>query len=192
MSCDGSSYAGSTKPTTAGNGALMRLAPVLMYYYPDQSLMTKYSIKSAQVTHGADECLQANQLFSQIICRAFNNNNKESILFNEFMMGNPSGGVQTICNGTYRSGEVQGTGHVVDSLAAALWCFYSTDTFKDAVLKAANLGDDADTTAAICGQISGAYYGIKSIPNHWLEYLFMYDEIINISNKIYFSAHPIP
>ena len=192
FSRDGSPYAGSTKPTTAGNGALMRLAPVLMYYYPDQDLMIKYSIESARVTHGADECLQANQLFSQIIWRTFNNNNKESILFNEFTMESPSEGIQAICNGDYRSGKVQGTGYVVDSLAAALWCFYSTDTFKDAILKAANLGDDADTTAAICGQVAGAYYGINSIPNHWLEYLFMFDEIINISNKIYYSAHPMP
>jgi len=190
FSRDGSPYAGSTKPTTAGNGALMRLAPVLMYYYPEQSLMTKYSIKSAQVTHGAAECLQANQLFSQIIFRALNNGDKESILFDEFLVDAPSEGIQAICDGSYRSGEVQGTGYVVDSLAAALWCFYSTDTYKDAVLKAANLGDDADTTAAICGQVAGAYYGIKSIPNHWLEYLYMYDEIINISNKIYYLAYP--
>lgn len=188
FSRDGSPYAGSTKPTTAGNGALMRLAPVLMYYYPDQNLMAKYSIESARVTHGADECLQANQLFSQIIWRAFNGYNKEETLLDSFTIESATVGIQAICNGDYRSGKVKGTGYVVDSLAAALWCFYSTDTFKDAILKAANLGDDADTTAAICGQVAGAYYGINSIPNHWLEYLFMFDEIIEIVNKIYTSS----
>jgi len=60
---------------------------------------------------------------------------------------------------------------VVDSLEAALWCFHHTDSFEDAVLTAANLGDDADTTAAVCGQLAGAYYGIGGIPARWLQKL---------------------
>ena len=63
------------------------------------------------------------------------------------------------------------------SLEAALWCFLHTDTFEAAILRAANLGDDADTTAAICGQLAGAYYGVDAIPRDWLDKLVMREEI---------------
>ncbi len=63
------------------------------------------------------------------------------------------------------------------SLEAALWSFYTTDSFKDAILRATNLGDDADTTAAICGQIAGAYYGADAIPTIWYKRVAMREEI---------------
>ncbi|HEX9388020.1 MAG TPA: ADP-ribosylglycohydrolase family protein [Anaerolineales bacterium] len=69
-------------------------------------------------------------------------------------------------------------------MEAALWCFYQTDTFESAILQAANLGDDADTTAAICGQVAGAYYGKSGIPTKWLEKLFMRAEISHLADKL--------
>jgi len=68
------------------------------------------------------------------------------------MVGAPS--IQAIARGEYRTkvrDEIRGSGYVVESLEAALWCFHNSESFKRAVLLAANLGDDADTTAAICG-----------------------------------------
>lgn len=70
-----------------------------------------------------------------------------------------------------------GTGYAVASLEAALWCFHHTDSFAEAVLAAANLGDDADTTAAIVGQVAGAYYGVHGIPLGWLSKLWMHDHL---------------
>ncbi|WP_338468158.1 ADP-ribosylglycohydrolase family protein [Novosphingobium sp. ZN18A2] len=64
--------------------------------------------------------------------------------------------------------DIQSSGYVAHSLEAALWCVGRTGTFADAVLLAANLGDDADTTAAITGQLAGALYGLSGIPAHWL------------------------
>ncbi|MFZ1291230.1 MAG: ADP-ribosylglycohydrolase family protein [Melioribacteraceae bacterium] len=93
-----------------------------------------------------------------------------------------------IARGNYKdkvSSEIRGTGYVVDSLEAALWCFYKTDNFKEAILMAANLGDDADTTAAVCGQLAGAYYGVSGIPDNWLDKLYMKNEIIEIANTLY-------
>jgi ADP-ribosyl-[dinitrogen reductase] hydrolase len=66
---------------------------------------------------------------------------------------------------------IRGSGYVVECLEAALWCFWRTDSFEAAVLAAANLGDDADTTAAVCGQLAGAHYGIQGIPARWLNRL---------------------
>jgi ADP-ribosyl-[dinitrogen reductase] hydrolase len=80
---------------------------------------------------------------------------------------------------------MRGSGYVVDSLEAALWCFLHTTSFKDAVLKAVNLGDDADTTAAVCGEVAGAFYGETGIPLRWLEHLVMRDEIRNFADRLY-------
>jgi ADP-ribosyl-[dinitrogen reductase] hydrolase len=80
--------------------------------------------------------------------------------------------------------EIRGTGYVVESLEAALWAFDRTDTFRDAVLAAANLGDDADTTAAICGQLAGAYYGASAIPDEWLEKLAMRERIEEMADAL--------
>ncbi len=68
--------------------------------------------------------------------------------------------IQAIADGDYCNKEavqIQGSGYVVESLEAALWSFYATDSYRDAILRSVNLGDDADTTAAVCGQIAGAY-----------------------------------
>jgi ADP-ribosyl-[dinitrogen reductase] hydrolase len=74
---------------------------------------------------------------------------------------------------------------VVKSLEAALWCFYHTETFQDAILAAANLGDDADTTAAVCGQVAGAFYGESGIPTRWMERLALREVICSLAEKMY-------
>jgi ADP-ribosyl-[dinitrogen reductase] hydrolase len=81
--------------------------------------------------------------------------------------------------------EVRGSGYAVASLEAALWCFHSTLTYEAAVLEAANLGEDADTTAAIVGQIAGAFYGVQGIPATWLQKLHMRDEIMAMAERLY-------
>jgi ADP-ribosyl-[dinitrogen reductase] hydrolase len=85
--------------------------------------------------------------------------------------------------------EIQGTGYVVRSLEAALWSFDTTDSFEAAILKAANLGGDADTTAAICGQLAGAFYAESGIPKNWLEKLAMRQEITNLAASL-LAANP--
>ena len=66
---------------------------------------------------------------------------------------------------------IRGSGYVVEALEAALWCLVTTDSFKDCLLKAVNLGDDTDTVAAIAGGLAGLYYGYYAIPAEWLEVL---------------------
>jgi ADP-ribosyl-[dinitrogen reductase] hydrolase len=75
-------------------------------------------------------------------------------------------------------------GYVVDSLEVALWCFAKTDSFEDAIVKAVNLGHDADTNAAICGQLAGAFYGVQAIPQRWLDCLHMRQEIDEMAQKL--------
>jgi ADP-ribosyl-[dinitrogen reductase] hydrolase len=83
---------------------------------------------------------------------------------------------------------IRGTGYCVASLEAALWCFHRTTSFEEAVLEAANLGDDADTTAAIVGQIAGAHYGVEAIPKGWREKLYHYEEIDRLAISLYERA----
>jgi ADP-ribosyl-[dinitrogen reductase] hydrolase len=80
--------------------------------------------------------------------------------------------------------DIRGSGYVVESLEAALWSFAHTESFHDAVLTAANLGDDADTTAAVCGQLAGAFYGEPEIPAHWLERLALAGAIGDIAERL--------
>ena len=85
--------------------------------------------------------------------------------------------------------EIRGTSYVVDCLEAALWSFWTTDNFADAILKAANLGDDADTTAAVCGQIAGAYYGYSAIPRSWKKRLAQRQMLEQLADRLYAVGH---
>ena len=80
--------------------------------------------------------------------------------------------------------DISGTAYVVKSLEAALWAFHRTSNYREAVLAAANLGKDADTTAAICGQIAGACYGVSDIPENWLNKLALKEEIFRLADGL--------
>ena len=88
--------------------------------------------------------------------------------------------------------EIWGSGYVVNCLEAALCCFDQTESFRDAALAAANLGDDADTTAAVCGQIAGAYYGASGMPPHWREGRVLRDEIVRLADDLHNASARIP
>lgn len=80
--------------------------------------------------------------------------------------------------------EIQGTGYVVQALEAALWAFYHSDSFEEGALKAVNLGDDADTTGAIFGQLAGAFFGKSGIPQNWLKILAMREYIESLADRL--------
>lgn len=185
-------YAGSTDPNTAGNGCIMRLAPVPMFYYPDVSAAERFAAMSSRTTHGAAECVDACRLFARILIRALAGKTKHEILLADADTFTGAEKIAAIARGGYRSqpaAKIFGTGYVVQSLEAALWAFDGTDTFADAVLLAANLGDDADTTAAVCGQIAGAYYGMDAIPAHWLEILALKNDIVGLADSLLRHMH---
>lgn len=169
----GEPFAGSTDPATAGNGSIMRLAPVVLYYYPDQREVAAAAAQSSRTTHGAAEAVEACQLLAQVLSNALAGQSKDELLtLAPEQYGEPA--IRELATGSFRHKrreEVCGTGYCIASLEASLWCFWSTDSYAAAVLAASNLGDDADTTAAITGQIAGAYYGKQGIPAHWLERL---------------------
>jgi ADP-ribosyl-[dinitrogen reductase] hydrolase len=85
--------------------------------------------------------------------------------------------------------EIRGSGYVVKTLEAALWAFYRSDSFEEGCLLAVNLGEDADTTGAIFGQLAGAHYGVKGIPEQWLFRLAERAMISSFADRLYQFAH---
>jgi ADP-ribosyl-[dinitrogen reductase] hydrolase len=179
-------FAGSIDPHTAGNGALMRLGPIPMFYALDEPSLFKYAGESTRTTHGAQEAIECSRLFALQLGVALKGGSKSDILAVKYP--EPlSAKVADIANGEYlkkTEGQIRGSGYSVESLEAALWCFFLTASFDAAILKAANLGDDADTTAAICGQIAGAFYGIAAIPKHWQDRVTMSSDIIELADAL--------
>lgn len=188
----GDPFSGQTDPRSAGNGCLMRLAPVPMFFHRDAEEALHYCGESARTTHGAVECIDACQLLGDILLRALAGTDKVEVL-SASNVPVQSESLRAIAEGWYRvklASQIRGTGYVVDCLEAALWCFLTTDSFEAAILAAANLGDDADTTAAVCGQIAGAHYGESGIPPRWLERLTMRDEIGDLAEQLLSAADP--
>lgn len=187
----GHPFSGEPDPRSAGNGALMRLAPIPMYYCSSAADTWRYAGESTRTTHGAQEAIACSQVFGLVLRNALLGVRKADLLRIE--LSEPlTSKVAELVEGSFVGkprDDVKGTGYCVESLEAALWAFFSTDSFEAAVLAAANLGDDADTTAAICGQLAGAFYGADGIPATWLSKLAMRDEIAGLADQLHARAN---
>lgn len=183
----GNPFSGPTHERSLGNGSIMRLAPVPLFFYPDYEQAIAMAGESSRTTHGHPQCIDACRLLAAILCRLLNGSGKACVIFSDADHRWDTPEVIAIAGGSYHALSedlIQGSGHVIKSLEAALWCFVKTDSFEEAILKAANLGDDADTTAAVCGQIAGAHYGASGIPPRWLEKLSKRDEIEALCDRL--------
>lgn len=140
--------------TNSGNGGIMRLAPAAIYAR-SRKQAEEYSVMQSVTTHNSPDCIKCASFMGQMLWDLME-----------------TGGCRLPAGSNYNSmprDEIKSTGYVVHTLEAAIWCFVNTDNFRDAVLLAANLGDDADTVAAVTGQIAGGAYGYENIPVEWRE-----------------------
>lgn len=184
---NGDPFAGPKTPFAAGNGSLMRLAPVPMYFSPNVKQLIHFAGDSSRTTHGASECIDACCYFATLLHCAFEGMDKQSLLACSLYQPTTRK-IKAIQQQDYQEktmNQIRGSGYVVNCLEAALWCFSKTDNFRDAILMAANLGDDADTTAAVCGQIAGAFYGVEAIPIHWRKKIALVNDIIKLANQLH-------
>ena len=162
----GEPYSGPTAPMSAGNGSLMRLAPVPMFFAGDAREAIDRSADSSRTTHGAVEAVDACRYFAGLLVGALRGVDKQTLLSEHY---SPIEGlwdetplapkIAAIAYGSFKHKqppEIRGTDYVVDTLEAVLWAFFHTEDFREGALKVVNLGDDADTTGAIFGQIAGA------------------------------------
>ena len=188
-------FAGSTDPYKAGNGSLMRLAPVPMFWAHNPAEAIERSGESSRTTHGAQTAVDACRYFAGLLVGALGGADKETLLSPRYC---PIKGywdahplheeVAAVAEGSFKRKnppQIRGTGYVVRSLEAALWAFDRTSSFRDAILMASNLGDDADTTSAICGTLAGAHYGVGGIPETWLNKLAKRDLIESLADGLH-------
>ncbi|UJR07645.1 hypothetical protein I4U23_011933 [Adineta vaga] len=190
------------KMDAAGNGGLMRLAPVPLFFWKHPSKAVEYSAVSNLLTHGDRKAVDACRLYGALIVAALHGEPKSSLLQDDFYeqhikwFGNIPlhDDVMQIIRGSYKlkngyEDGIRGKGYVIDSLKAALWAFWSDeDSFEKGVLAAINLGDDTDTTAAIYGQLAGAYYGYSKLPSKWTELIYAKTFITCISKWIVYEG----
>lgn len=185
--------AGLASPDTAGNGSIMRLAPVPMLYALRIEDAIEFAGQSSMTTHAAAEAVSACRYMAAVIVRALNGGEKEDVLAppGSFDLAD---GVKRVAFGSFRifnPPQIRGSGYVVESLEAALWAFHHADNFADGACMAVNLGDDSDTTAAVYGQIAGAYYGVNGIPARWVNAVARRDMIIEFADHLY-NLRPDP
>jgi ADP-ribosylglycohydrolase len=170
-----------------GNGAIMRLAAVPCMHWQNVEKARSIAIAQSQCTHHSPLSEGCCDLMTFILCQLISGKIWEQIL----PYPNKNNWLEEVsllssCNWRDKSEEeVQSTGYVIHTLEAALWCVDTTNSFQDAVLRAVNLGEDADTVGAVTGQIAGARYGIESIPDEWLSELVDQPRIKTIAEIIF-------
>ncbi len=183
----GNPFCGSTDPMTAGNGTIMKLAPVPMYYHPDHGAAVDYSVESSKTTHRAQEVLDSCSAMASILCHLFDGKDKKTALNMVKEKTFKSEAVSKILSTDFAKVDpenLESTGYVIHTLNSALWAFATSDSFEEALLKAVNLGDDADTVGAVCGQFAGAYWGYSGIPEKWLSKVARFGLIMDIGEKL--------
>tara|TARA_R110000796_G_scaffold220695_2_gene336785 strand:- start:2727 stop:3884 length:1158 start_codon:yes stop_codon:yes gene_type:complete len=175
----GDPLSGDTTPMSAGNGSLMRIAPIPIRYFNSFENTIKYAALSSMTTHGAIEAVDACRYFSGLMWGALHGISKDELLdglytpIDEYWEQNPlcDSVLKLIKEEQYKNKkakDIRASGYVMHTLEAVLWAFFHSDSFETGALLAVNLGEDADTTGAIYGQLAGAYYGERVIDFRWV------------------------
>jgi ADP-ribosyl-[dinitrogen reductase] hydrolase len=199
------SSAGDSSERASGNGSIMRLAPVSIHFahlFPDGlEELARFAAESSLPTHASPQCLSACRYLALVLCGLMHGIEREEVLspawslldrLRQIAPLHPE--INDVAGGSFRQKrppEIVGSGYVVRSLEAALWAFHDAVDFREAVLRAVNLGDDADTTGAVCGQLAGAYWGERGIPAEWLAALARKD-LLETAIEGLLSAHSEP
>ena len=193
---------GSNDIYSNGNGSLMRILPISLYLHYNNNPMFDVINNISSMTHAhiysifsciiysilIDEYLKEFNMrkaylnMQQIIKNLLENNDSQLLTdsndlkqkFNRIIYNDIS-----ILN----EEDIKSTGYVIDSLEACIWCTLNTNNYKEAVLKAINLGDDTDTIGALTGALAGLIYGYKSIPEEWINVLKKKDYLNDLTEK---------
>lgn len=191
--------AGGFDERSNGNGSLMRIAP-LLFYIKDKSIEERYEICKlvSSITHGhvrsviacfyylefarmlydGGDKFQIYQNLKMLITEQLNKlliNPAEIALFERLLKKDIA---------ELREEEIFSSGYVVHTLEASIWCLLTTGSYKEAVLKAVNLGEDTDTTGAVTGGLAGLLYGFENIPSHWITQIARYEDIENLAQRL--------
>lgn len=156
----------------AGNGSLMRLAPIAIFAANDLGEAVRLAHQQSMLTHANNLAANACEFFTTLLVEAMRGSDKELVLRSRYWFGHPV--IKAIAAGNWvgkTRDEISSSGYVVSTLEAALWCVHRTSSFEEAIVLAVNLGDDSDTVGAVTGQLAGALYGQTGIPDRWIKQL---------------------
>tara|TARA_A100000172_G_C3024142_1_gene104182 strand:- start:39 stop:902 length:864 start_codon:yes stop_codon:yes gene_type:complete len=161
-------YQGQFSDKSSGNGALMRIAPVIIAA-PDKTTAITWATQQTLLTHGSNTAVRYSQMFAEELWHA-NALEKYDMYRHDVSIARK---------------DVLSGGYVVETYQCAMWAFQTTDNFEDCVIKAVNRGHDSDTCGAVAGMIAGAYYGIGGIPDHLLDNLMWRQYISDMAYKLW-------
>jgi ADP-ribosyl-[dinitrogen reductase] hydrolase len=154
----------------AGNGGIMRLAPAVIANLDNREMAESVAMRQSDFTHRNPLCREIAGKLAGILYR--------------LIVGDTDSIVPPPLSARPVT-EVESSGYMLDTFEAALWAFAAMDGFAATVLRAVNLGDDADTVGAVAGQIAGAHYGLSAIPIEWLDVLAWRDDITDLGRRLY-------
>jgi ADP-ribosyl-[dinitrogen reductase] hydrolase len=181
----GNPVAGSTHPRSAGNGSIMRLAPVAVRWWGDRAEAARVARAQSTTTHGAASAVAACACFAELLIDGIVTGDKAAALAARYSAEPTLGPVAAgSWKGKARS-EIRSGGYVIETIEAALWSVGNAGSFEEAILLAANLGDDADTVGAVTGQIAGALWGSSGIPQRWLDRLAQRHRLEDIADRLF-------
>ena len=178
-----------------GNGSLMRILPIAYYVYYNKlndTEMLEIIKNTSSITHAHEISILGCYLYVKYIMYILDGLDKKDAYnklkkLNLDMFSEESRKEYTrILNediSIYHVDDISSSGYVVHTLEASLWCFLNTDNYRDCLIKAVNLGDDADTVGAVVGGIAGIYYGYHDIPQEWLDETAKLDYLLDMCDK---------
>ena len=163
----------------------MRLAPAALRFWNDRPHLTDTAAEQSRTTHAAEEAVDACRAFAELLAEAIAGAPRAALLAPRPFEEAPA--VARIVAGSWRGrrrSEIRSSGYVVHTLEAAIWSVARTGDFESAVLLAANPAEDADTVAAVTGQLAGALYGLSGIPDRWLDRLAWTDRLVEAGERL--------
>ena len=191
--------AGGFDVSSNGNGSLMRISP-LLFYLLDKSINERYEITKqvSSITHGHIRSVIACFYYLEFARQLFERKDKFEIYKNlqlEITDHLTSLSInqteialfdRLLNSDIHKLDEYQihSSGYVLHTIEASIWCLLTTDNYKDAVLKAVNLGEDTDTTGAVTGGLAGILYGLENIPPKWITQIARKDDIENLAERL--------
>ena len=193
-----STESGLTNERSNGNGSLMRMLPIAFYSYCknlNEQEETEMINNLSGLTHAHEISKLGCKIYCDYIKEILKGRNKQQAYlsltkkhYEEYYSSQSIEKYSRILNGkldTLNENDISSSGYIISTLEASMWCTLTSDSYKEAVLKAVNLGEDTDTIGAITGGIAGCLYGINAIPNEWLNKLQKKEYLFNLTNQYY-------
>lgn len=200
---------GEKTENSNGNGSLMRIMPTALFHTTDLAFdkldNTEKIYEMSALTHGHARSKLGCLIYSKIISDILHKPDEDKVevvkysmkVLEKYLIMEEKDPEISEERETYKRlwnidsfleisiDEIKSSGYVVDTLEAALWCFLTTNSYKECVLKAVNLGDDTDTVGAVGGGLAGFYYGLESIPDEWINLIPKKEWILDLASGIY-------